>query len=82
MAFDNEEKKIKTDPRVEIKKIYAVRNIDVTFYFVNAVGISSNDIYRYDSATKEMKKIMTIQDHRLLNSVDYLDPSNYLLSIG
>lgn len=29
-----------------------------------------------------MNKILTIKDHRTLNSVDYLNPSNYLLSIG
>lgn len=81
-AFDHDGKIISTDPKVEIRKIYAVRNTDVTFYFVNTIGISGNEIFRYDSSIKEMKKIMTIKDHRLLNSVDYLDPSNYLLSIG
>jgi hypothetical protein len=51
MAFDNEERTISTAEGVEIKKIYAVRNSEITFYFVNSVGVSSNVIYRYDSLT-------------------------------
>ena len=59
-----------------------MRISELTYYFVNSVGISSNDVYKYDGNTRQMIKVLTLKDHRLLNSVNYLDPSNYLLSIG
>lgn len=79
---NNEKGKDESKEEVFVQSIFAVNNMQKTYYFINLGGDPSNLVWLYNSDTGNFTEFLKIRDHRKLDSVQFLDNKNYLLNVG